>query len=173
MTPSPAAFRLPPLACLLAVVPLLVASGCGDESAGGAEGAARQQSAPARTTRSGAGAARANSCPKQLAAFVDSLDTLRRQLAVGLSYEQYVAQVKTLRGSYAEIPIDRLTFDCLATGTPTEKALNKHIDAANSWGECLADATCSTVIIEPVLQRKWRVASRYLSEAQRRNGSQG
>jgi len=75
--------------------------------------------------------------------------------------------VKSLRGSYAQLPIDRLTLECVtATGTPTEAALNKYIDAANAWDECLADASCTTATIEPVLQRKWRVASGSLSEAQ-------
>jgi hypothetical protein len=53
-----------------------------------------------------------------------------------------------------------------STGTPGEKALNKYIDATNAWGECLADASCTTATIEPVLQHKWRRASGFLSEAQ-------
>jgi hypothetical protein len=52
------------------------------------------------------------------------------------------------------------------TGTPSEQALNEYIDAANAWGECLADAACTTASIEPILQRKWRMASRLLSEVQ-------
>lgn len=53
-----------------------------------------------------------------------------------------------------------------ATGTPAEDALNRYIDAANAWGECLADASCATATIEPVLQRRWRLASRSLSAAE-------
>jgi hypothetical protein len=91
---------------------------------------------------------------------------LRRQLTVGLSYEQYAAKVKALRRSYDKLPIDRLLIDCVsAIGTPAEAALNRYINAANVWGECLADAACTTATIEPVLQRKWRVGSRLLSEA--------
>ena len=94
------------------------------------------------------------------------METLRHQLAVGLSYEQYAARVKALRRDYDEIPTERLGLGCVtATGTPAEAALNKYADAANAWGECLADATCATATIEPVLQRKWRVASRLLGEA--------
>ena len=162
MTSPPAALRPPPVACLLVAALLLVASGCGEESTGAAEGPAGGRSAPAPDAPAATG------CPRQLDTFVASLEKLRRQLAVGLSYDQYAARVKRLRASYEEIPTQRLTFDCLATGTPGEKALNKHIDAANSWGECLADASCTTPTIEPVLQRKWRVASRYLSEARSR-----
>jgi len=170
MTLPPAAFRLPPVACLLAACLLavalaLLAGGCGEESTGAVEGSTARQSAPTTSFAPNPGAARVAGCPKQLGAFVDSLETLRRQLAVGLSYDDYIARVKSLHAAYENIPIDRLTFDCLATGTPTEKVLNKHIDAANAWGECLADATCTTATIEPVLQRKWRVASKLLSEA--------
>jgi len=100
-------------------------------------------------------------------AFVKSLDAMRRQLAVGLSYEQYAAKVKALQGEYAKLPIDRLSLECVtATGTPAEATLNKYIDATNAWGDCLADTSCSTATIEPVLQRKWRVASGFLGEAQ-------
>ena len=92
---------------------------------------------------------------------------MRHQLAVGLSYDQYAARVKSLRHGYDALPIDRLTIACLrTTGTPAEAALNKYVDAANTWGECLADASCTTAAIEPVLQRKWRIASHLLSEAQ-------
>jgi hypothetical protein len=163
MTPPPAALRLPPVACLLAAALLLVASGCGEES-GAAESAAARQP-PATASAAPAGPTPAAGCPKQLGAFVGSLDGLRRRLAAGLSYDDYVTAVKGLRASYREIPVQRLAFGCLATGRPAEKALNKHIDAANAWGECLADAACTTATIEPVLQRKWRVASRQLSEA--------
>lgn len=164
MTPPPAAFRLSLAACLLGVALAVLASGCGEQStAAGERGAAKR---PAATSAGHpAGRAPTTGCPKRLGAFVNSLDALRRQLAVGLAYDDYVARVKNLRASYEEIPVDRLTFDCLATGTPAEQALNKHIDAANAWGECLADAACATETIEPVLQRKWRTASRYLSEA--------
>jgi len=164
MTLPPAAFRSQPAACLLATALILVASGCGEEgSAASGSTSARQPATKAAGDRQ-AGCS-ATGCPKQLGAFVDSLDDLRRRLAAGLSYEVYVARVTRLRGSYAEIPVDRLTFDCLATGTRGEQALNKHIDAANAWGGCLADAACTTATIEPLLQRKWRSASRYLSEA--------
>lgn len=168
MTPPPAAFRLPPVACLLAAALLMVGSGCGGEdSSGAAEAIAGQQPTTTTGGLSGAvsGPSASSACPKQLDAFVGSLKALRRQLAVGLSYDQYVARVKGLRASYERIPFDRLGFDCLATGTPAEQVLNKHIDAANAWGECLADPSCTTAAIEPALQRKWRVASRFLSDA--------
>lgn len=165
MTPPPAAFRLPPAVLLLGVALALIASGCGEESSAARErGGAQRPRAQGSADHPAEGTATAG-CPRRLDAFVDSLDALRRQLAVGLAYADYVSRVRNLRASYEKIPIDRLTFDCLATGRPAERALNKHIDAANAWGECLADAACTTETIEPVLQRKWRIASRHLSEA--------
>jgi hypothetical protein len=105
-------------------------------------------------------------CQAQVGGFLKSMARLRGNLAVGLSYEQYAAGMHGVRAAYDEVPVERLTIDCLSTaGTPAEKALNKYTDAANAWGECLAEAGCDTASIEHDLQRKWRVASHYLSEA--------
>ena len=116
--------------------------------------------------------AAASRCRGQVGGFLKSMAALRSNLAVGLSYEQYAAEMRGVRAAYRKIPVDRLTLDCLAAaGTPGEKALNQYIDAANAWGECLAEAACDTASIEPGLQRKWRVASHFLSEAQSAPGA--
>jgi hypothetical protein len=105
-------------------------------------------------------------CQSQLGSFVGSMDGLRRRLAVGLTYDQYVAEVQGIRSTYGKIPIERLQIDCLAAvATPGEKAFNRYIEAANDWGECVSEAGCGSVEIEPVLQRRWRIASHYLTEA--------
>jgi hypothetical protein len=164
MTPgSPSARRLSLLGCLLVAAAALALSACGS---GGAATADNAPPAQPKLHAKEVGVVAVRPCPKQVDAFRGSLDTLRRQLAVGLSYEQYAAKMKSLGAEYDGIPIDRLTIECLSsTGTPSEKALNKYIDAVNAWGECLADAACTTASIEPVLQRKWRLASGFLSEA--------
>jgi len=138
-------------------------AGCGGDSAASAENPTdAEQVGPADRTDAGERAG----CPARVGAFLDSLDALRRRLAVGLSYDQYAAKVEKLGADYNRIPIGRLALDCLATtGTPAENAFNEYIDAANAWGECLADASCTLATIEPVLQRRWRVASHFLSEA--------
>lgn len=106
-------------------------------------------------------------CQSQLGGFVGSMDGLRRRLAVGVTYDQYVAEVRGIRSTYGEIPIDRLRIDCLtAVATPGEKAFNRYIEAANEWGECVSELGCGSEAIEPVLQRRWRIASHFLSEAQ-------
>jgi hypothetical protein len=155
--------RLLPLGCVLVGAAALLLSGCGEGGAATAESTGA--SPPKRQAKVDTDAGKP--CPTQVDGFVKSLDALRRQLAIGLSYEQYAAKVKALRASYDELPTDRLAIECLTTtGAPAEAAFNKYIDAANAWGKCLADASCTTATIEPVLQRKWRVASRRLSEAQ-------
>jgi hypothetical protein len=164
MTPAtPAARRLSLLGCALLGAAALLLSGCGDG------GNATAESAPTPPTQRSAraGASAGARCPAQLSAFVKSLDTLREQLAVGLSYDQYTARVKGLHTRYDKLPIDRLAFGCIAsTGTPGERAFDRYTDAANAWGECLADASCDTAAIEPVLQRKWRIADHFLAEAE-------
>jgi hypothetical protein len=105
-------------------------------------------------------------CQSQLGSFVGSMDGLRRRLAVGVTYDQYVAEVRGIRSTYGKIPIDRVQIDCLsAVATPGEKAFNRYIEAANDWGECVSEAGCGSEAIEPVLQRRWRVASHFLTEA--------
>lgn len=106
-------------------------------------------------------------CQSQLGSFVGSMDGLRRRLAVGVTYDQYVAEVRGIRSTYGEIPIERLQIDCLTlVANPAEKAFNRYIEGANDWGECVSELGCGTTAIEPVLQRRWRVASHFLSEAQ-------
>ncbi|HWN72757.1 MAG TPA: hypothetical protein VNN15_03000 [Solirubrobacterales bacterium] len=112
--------------------------------------------------RAGAG----GPCQSQLGSFVASMDSLRRRLAVGLTYDQYVAEVRGIRSTYRKIPIDRVELNCVDTvGTPGEKAFNRYIEAANDWGDCVSEAGCSSETVEPVLQRRWRIASHFLSEA--------
>lgn len=107
-------------------------------------------------------------CQGQVGGFLGSMDSLRKRLAVGLAYEQYVDEVESIRAAYKRIPTDELGVTCLTkVGTPSEKGFNEYIDAANAWGECVGEAGCESATVEPALQRKWRVASGFLSEARR------
>ncbi len=146
----------------LALLGLVVLSGCGDDGTATAHKEATAQ------VEAGESAQQASPrCAAQIGTFVDSLDTLRRRLAVGLTYEEYVDEVRRLRRVYRDVPVDRLGVGCvLAAGAPGESAFNEYIDAANAWGECLATAGCETASVEPELQRGWERASDRLSEAQ-------
>lgn len=105
-------------------------------------------------------------CQSQLGGFVGSMDGLRRRLAVGVTYDQYVAEVRGIRSTYGKIPTERVQIDCLTTvATPGEKAFNRYIEAANDWGECVSELGCGSAEVEPVLQRRWRIASHFLTEA--------
>jgi hypothetical protein len=148
---------------LLAALALPACGGSGSSSETTATGEARVIPAP----RSGDATARDPSCGRQLGGFLDALDSLRHQLAVGLSYHPYAARVHSLKKAYKELPVDHLSIDCLvAAGTPSEKALNLYIEAANTWGECLSTAGCTSVSIESKLQQQWGVASHFLNKAQ-------
>ncbi|HEY6145745.1 MAG TPA: hypothetical protein VIV13_05680 [Solirubrobacterales bacterium] len=168
--------RLPLLACVLLSV--LLVGGCG----GGGSSAATERTVAsdeiARTTEKPTAPQDAkngkprpvpagNLCQSQLGSFVGSMDGLRRRLAVGVTYDQYVAEVRGIRSTYGEIPTGKLQVDCLtAAAAPGEKAFNRYIEAANDWGECVSELGCGSTEIEPVLQRRWRIASHFLSEAQ-------
>jgi len=180
-----AAARLQLLGC--ALLAALALAGCGDggaDSTGAAtvtsqEDGRFQDSSSSGNQKSGndAGAAAKDGnagrpvpagdlCQSQLGGFVGSMDGLRRRLAVGVTYDQYVAEVRGIRSTYGKIPVERLQIDCLAAvATPGEKAFNRYIEAANDWGECVSELGCGSEEIEPVLQRRWRVASHFLTEA--------
>jgi len=135
----------------------LVLSSCGeDRSAGAPPGTA---SAPPQ---------RRPACREQLGGFLGSLSTLRRHLARGLSYEEYLPAVRRVRLVYDRVPEKKLSAACLfLAGGPAEGAFNLYIDAANAWGSCLTTASCSTTSVEPKLQRQWARASEKLTGAQR------
>lgn len=143
------------------VAAALALAGCG----GGEDTTATRVAPPATRAHSGAHRTTiAASC--RLGGFLHALERLEGNLSVGLSYEQYFAEVKRAKAAYSAVPVAKLELPCLiASGTPAEKALNQYIEAANNWRECRADPSCGTYTIEPRLQRKWRVASHYLALA--------
>lgn len=165
----PVAARFQTAGCV-ALVALLLA-GCGGSGSDGAGTTAATVTSDAVTTTPQQPVRKhekpaAGPCQIQLGSFVASMDSLRRRLAVGLTYDQYVAEVRGIRSTYEKIPIERVEIDCLgAVGTPAEKAFNRYVEAANDWGECVSEAGCSSETVEPVLQRGWRIASHFLSAA--------
>jgi hypothetical protein len=170
----PAAARPTLAGC--ALVALLLLSGCGgDGSSTPAQSDAAVTHRAITTTAAKPASKQGNQrqlpspagpCQARLGSFVASMDSLRRRLAVGLTYDQYVAEVRGIRSTYRKIAIDRVEIDCLsAVGTPAERAFNGYIEAANDWGRCVSEVGCSSATVEPVLQRRWRIASRSLNQA--------
>jgi hypothetical protein len=156
----PVAIRLCLLGCGLAAA--LVLPGCG----GGTGTATGRPTTETRTQTQTSSPVAARKCQGQVGGFLGSMDSLRRRLAVGLAYEQYVDEVESIRAAYRRIPSDELEVTCLTkVGAPSEKGFNEYIEAANTWGECVGEAGCESATVEPTLQRKWRVASGLLSEA--------
>jgi hypothetical protein len=156
--------RLSPAVTVCVLLSLaLTLPACGAEHTVTAE-----RTTTARSQARASSPAAINQCRGQLAAFLASMDTLRDKLAVGLSYTGYLHEVRETKAIYASIPTERLSLGCLAiAGAPGERALNWYLDAANAWGDCLADVSCSTAAVEPKLQHKWALASGLLSSAQR------
>jgi hypothetical protein len=106
-------------------------------------------------------------CQAQVGGFLTALERLRRNLVVGLSYEQYVGELKAIRRAYAAIPTDRVALGCLrAAGTPGERGLNEYIGASNTWTDCVEVPGCESASIEGQLQGQWHEAARYLSKAE-------
>lgn len=153
---------------LIMVGAALLAAGCGGNDGQPTEAPARATVRPAADD----GAERASRavvrrCRRQMSGFLDVLDALRNQLAVGMSYDGYLGLVRDARGVHEEVPGDRLGFACLTrVGTPAEAVLNDYIEGVNAWGECLSESGCEEADVEPGLQEIWGRASRRLSQAE-------
>lgn len=171
----PAPSRVQLVGCALIAALLLTGCGSGGGGTTGATIASQPGGGNTTTTAKAQGTnpakqrrARAGSlCQSQLGSFVGSMDGLRRRLAVGVTHDQYVNEVHAIRSTYMKVPVDAVEIDCLnAVGAPAEKAFNRYIEAANDWGECVSELGCSSATVEPILQRRWRIASHLLSEAE-------
>ncbi len=177
--------RSGPIAVIAALLSLtVILPGCGEEgtaTAGNGQGNTAAAGKPAATPSAAVGeasapkpvrSAAAKHCGAELGDLLDSIESLGNTLAVGLDYEQYLSSVNRVRGSYASVVADRLGIVCLShVAAPAEGALNVYIDAANEWGDCLADTACDPDSIEAKLQREWERASDQLARA--RGGLQG
>jgi len=154
------------LACALTALGL---SACGGGSGATAEVKAGASGSTTQPTGTGRKIAPPDpTCADQLGGFVAAMAKLRTDLVAGLSYEDYVAEVESIRGAYHRVPVDALDLECLrAAGTPGEQGLNKYIEASNAWTECVETPGCESASVEPALQSRWREASKLLSEAQR------
>lgn len=107
-------------------------------------------------------------CPGPVGIFVDALEGLRRELEIGLSYEAYAGEVDTIRKDYDRIPVKKLSLGCLrAAGTPSERAFDRYVAAANTWNACASTPGCGSAKIEAPLQKEWHVAARLLGEAKK------
>jgi hypothetical protein len=141
----------------------LMPSGCGEDGTSAADKPA--STAKTRPAPSSHMPIKRNSC-RRLGPFLGSMVRLRDDLARGLSYDDYLREVQSVRSVYARLDAGKLTAGCLlTTGGPAERALNLYIDATNTWGDCLATVSCNTGSIEPKLQRKWALAAHQLATA--------
>jgi hypothetical protein len=145
----------------------LALPGCGDQAPAAPERPKAAAPPPARQAPDIHLASSADRCRSQLGGFLRSLDRLRDRLVAGVSYRQYVDELKAVRGAYDSLPVKQLQIDCLRrAGTAAESGFNEYIKAGNVWGDCVEVAGCASVSIEGRLQRRWRIASKLLSEAQ-------
>jgi len=153
------------------IVLVLTLGSCGDDGSTAASGSASAGSTTSpRSAAKSTGALRESRriCRRELGSFVASLAALRDDLARGLSYDDYLARVRGTRAVYAKVRPKRVPAGCLVvSGGPAERAFNLYIGAANAWGDCLATVTCNTRSIEPRLQRRWALAEKRLTIAQR------
>ena len=160
------------LIAIVALAPALPACGEGETATAGggatttAAPAGVQGAAPSSSAERARPAAAAKRCGATLGEFLDAIESLANAVAVGLDYERYLAAVKGVSEAYAGADADSLGLVCLArVAGPAEASLNLYIDAANEWGECLAESSCEFEAIEAQVQRRWQQASTRLAQA--------
>jgi hypothetical protein len=149
------------VACMALCVGLTLL-GCGGGGSSGRKATLRAAPSEAGTVP----VAAAKPCGARLTRFVRALDGLRDQLAVGLTYDRYLENVEKLQRAYRQIPVAAETARCVVgAGVPAERALNQHIEAANAWGDCLAES-CELSSVEAEIKRRWARASVLITNAQ-------
>jgi hypothetical protein len=160
---------VPVAGALVAALISVALAACGSDTTAAPQSVA-SKAAPAKSGDPGSaerGSAPASTCETQVQAFVGSLDRLRRRLVAGVTYEQYVSEIEGIRSAYRAVPVEKLDVECLTqVGGPAESSFNTYIEAGNDWGDCVGTAGCEAATVEPVLQRRWRLAAKALSEAQ-------
>ena len=155
-----------PAAAALVVATALALAACGSSSTTEATGGAKAGGAKAGGAAKHADP-RESSCQAQVGGFVHSLATLRRRLVAGLTYQQYVSEMRAIRSTYEAIPVAKLEVTCLnKVGGPAERSFNTYLEAGTDWGECVGTPGCEAATVEPVLQRRWRLAAKALNEAE-------
>jgi hypothetical protein len=139
----------------------LALPGCGgdDAPAGAAETGATAQRQPPPSP--------AAVCRSQLGGFLTAMDRLRERLVVGVSYRQYIGELRAVRSYYDRLPVARLQAECLSNAAATaERSFNEYLEAAEVWSDCVEVPGCQSISIEAELQRKWRRGARLLSQVE-------
>jgi hypothetical protein len=164
--------RLAPAIAVLMLIAAFTLPGCGDEQTTAA-GTAKRVPGTGETSAERAAASATSHrqtarCRRALGDFLDATESLDNLVAVGVDYESHLSAVNHIRSAYAAVEAGELPLLCLAeVAAPAEGALNAYIEAANAWGECLADASCEDGSVEPELQRQWGRARAQIASAQR------
>jgi hypothetical protein len=158
---------------LLPLALTIVALAVGLSACGGDAPAAPDTTATTITSANGAGGPTvvnptepAGACASQLSGLLKALEHLRRSLVIGVSYEQYVSELGTVRESYQGIPVAQLDLACVTgPASSAEESFDGYLAAANTWGACVSEDGCETATLEPKLQRRWQLAAGHLAEA--------
>lgn len=160
------------LGCATIAVAAL-ASGCsgGGLSADERKTAANQLAVGVRTEqqqrRASAAVTAWKTCLKQLARLTASVSEIEDALDEGGVYlDEYSGDVGAIIREFDRIDIAALSDPCLAVAAPLEQAADLYQAAIDPWSACDSSYSCDfKALVEPVLQRGWRLASRQRAQA--------
>lgn len=126
----------------------------------------RQERAEAAAIRR-ANRAEYEACVDEMSPLHEDLSTLDARLDVGLDLDEYSDLLGNASVSYDAMDIDAPQPDCISdVGVPLENALNKYIDIASTWNDCIwEDTYCTMDDIDAKMQLAWMRSSRLIEKA--------
>lgn len=106
-------------------------------------------------------------CADEMSPLLDDLSTLDARLDVGLDLDEYSDLLGNASVSYDAMDIDAPEPDCISdVGVPLENALNRYIDIASTWNDCIwEDTYCTMDDIDAEMQLAWKRSSRLIEKA--------
>jgi hypothetical protein len=106
-------------------------------------------------------------CVDEMSPILEDLSTLDARLDVGLDLDEYSDLLGAASVSYDAMDIDAPEPDCISdVGVPLENALNKYIEIASTWNDCIwEDTYCSMDNIDAEMQLAWLKSSQLIDKA--------
>jgi hypothetical protein len=97
-------------------------------------------------------------CVKQVAPFVSSLESLDSGVGPNITFGDYSQMFAAAQSARGQVNISELDPPCISVYAAAQAVLGEHAEAYNSWNDCNATTGCSRESIESSLEGHWASA---------------
>ena len=105
-------------------------------------------------------------CSTQVGALIKAEAHMSGDLSGGgLNYKEYSDQLSKVVIAYEEIPVKKLSPNCVNQAVGAEKAMNEYKKADEVWETCMHEPECRNDSIHPKLEEHWSKASKEFERA--------